>query len=157
MSRSFTLGDIFAALALVLSLIATATTIRFNVRQRSLIASQERLNQRLIAREESEANAGMRADLSANLVKIGKGNWRLKVYNRGRAVARNVQIALPSGDALLVPSDVDSKFPLELLEPAHGVELLASVHFGSKSKHEVTLRWSDDFSEGNEKTVFVTI
>lgn len=156
MSISLTLGDALAVLALVLSLVATVTTIRFNSRQKSLIESQEQLNQRLLAREESDSQAAKRADLSASLIKTGK-NWRLKVYNRGKAVARNVTIECPDDDDLLIQSDVDSKFPLELLEPAHGVELLALVHLGSRSKHEITLRWSDEFSDSNEKTVYPTL
>jgi hypothetical protein len=131
---SLELGDILAGVALVLSLVATVTTIRFNVRQNSLIESQRRLNERLLIRD-----------------------WRLKVYNRGKAAARNVKIVMPADDDLLIPSDVNSKFPLEILEPAHGVDMIASVHFGSKSKHEVTLSWSDDFSDTNEKTTYVTI
>lgn len=157
MALAFTASDVLACLALVLSLIATVNTIRFNSRQKSLIDSQERLNQRLLAREETDAEANTRADLSANLVRAGKGNWRLKVYNRGKAPARNVTIELPQGDDLLIMSDVNSKFPLELLEPAHGVELIALVHLGSASKHEVTLRWSDDFDTTNSKTVYPTI
>ncbi|MRS13264.1 MAG: hypothetical protein EG823_09415 [Actinobacteria bacterium] len=157
MSISFAPGDVVAVLALVLSLVATITTIRFNSRQKSLIESQELLNQRLLAREESDAQAAKRADLSASLVKTGKNNWRLKVYNRGKAVARDVTIEWPDDDDLLIQSDVASKFPLEMLEPAHGVELLALVHMGSRSKHEITLRWRDEFDDTNEKKVYPTL
>ena len=157
MSISFTAGDVFAALALLLSLVATVTTIRFNTRQKSLVESQELLNQRLLAREESDANASAQADLSANLVQVGKSSWRLKIYNRGRAVARNVMIELPEGDDLLIQSDVDSKFPLERLEPAQGADLVALIHMNSMRKRQVTLSWSDDFRDSNRKTVFVTV
>lgn len=154
---SITVGDIVAALALVLAIVATVNTIRFNSRQKSLIETQELLNQRLLAREESDAEASQRADLSANVIKVGRSDWRVKVYNRGRAVARNVTLSWPSDDGLLMQSDVDSKFPLEELEPAHGVELHALAYMGSRSKHEITLRWSDDFSKTNEKTVYLTV
>lgn len=150
-------SDILAILALLLSLIATITTIRFNGRQQSLLASQEMLNQRLLAREENEARASTQADLSANLVKVGKHGWRLKIYNRGRAAARNVTVESTKENGLLIQSDVDSKFPLASLEPAHGVELMALVHMGSPSKHEVTLRWTDDLNDSNEKTIYVTL
>ena len=157
MSASFTFGDVLAALALLLSIIATVTTIRFNRRQKSLNESQELLNQRLLAREESDARAGKQADLSANLVKMGSSNWRLKIFNRGKAVARDVTIAWPQDDDLLILSDVNSKFPLEMLEPMQGVELIALIHMNSKSKHQLTLRWSDDFDPANEKTVYPTL
>ncbi len=157
MALSFTISDVLAALALVLSLVATVATARFNARQKSLIESQELLNRRLLAREQSEAAASEQADLSASLVKVGQSNWRLKIYNRGKAAARNVTITTAEDDDLLIQEDVVSKFPLELLEPAHGVDLISLIHLGSKSKHEVTLGWSDDFRDSNTKTVYVTI
>lgn len=157
MNMPVSFSDVVAILALLLSLVATITTIRFNRQQQSLIASQELLNQRLLAREENEARVSAQADLSANLVQVGKHNWRLKIYNRGKAAARNVTIKSPEKDGFLIQSDVDSKFPLESLEPAHAVELIASVHLGSASKHEVTLCWSDDLNDSRKKTIYVTL
>lgn len=157
MNVSITFADVLAGLALVLSVVATVTTIRFNGRQKSLIKSQELLNQRLLEREENDAQADRKADLGANFIKLGKSNWRLKIYNKGKAAARNVTIACEEADNLLIQSDVDSKFPLEVLEPMQGVELLASVDFSSKTKHTIVLRWADDFSDSNEKTVYPTL
>lgn len=156
MSVSVTLGDVVAAVALILSIVATVTTIRFNGRQKSLIESQELLNQRLLAREENDAQLCRQADLSANLVKVGK-SWRLKIYNKGKAPARNVTIAWPEDEDLLTQSDVDSKFPLEVLEPQQGVDLFARVYLGSRSKHQIILHWSDDLAQSNEKTVYLTL
>ncbi len=152
---SFGVGDVIAALALVLSIVATVTTMRFNRRQKSLIASQDLLNRRLLEREESDSEAARRADLGANLAKVTDSRWRLKVFNRGRSAARNITVST-DGD-LLLQDDIDSKFPLEILEPQQGVELLARVHLGSASKHAITLNWDDDAQEANTKTVYVTV
>jgi hypothetical protein len=154
---SFTAGDAIAGLALVLSLVATITTLRFNGRQKSLIASQELLNRRLIEREDSDSQAERQADLGANLVKVGDSRWRVKVFNKGRAAARNVTVSDGDASDLLLKQDVDSKFPMEVLEPQQGVDLIALVHLGSESKHAITLEWEDDFSTVNHKTVYVTI
>ncbi len=150
-------GDVIAALALALSAYATLVTVRFNRRQKSLVESQDQLNRKLLAREDEEAKAELRADLGARFVKLGSSNWRLKVFNQGRAAARNVTIEFPEGQDCFVPSDVDSKFPLEVLEPTHGVELLAAITFGSKSKYAIRLHWADGLSESNEKTVYPTL
>jgi len=157
MSISRAFGDVVAVLALVLSVVATIATIRFNNRQKSLVESQRLLNLRLLAREELDAETNRRADLSANFVKMGKSSWRLKVFNRGKAVASNVSITWPDDDDFLIRREVEAKFPLEVLEPMQGVELLALVSFGSRSKHQITLRWSDEYSESNEKTVYPTL
>jgi len=149
-------GDVFAGLALVLSAYATVMTVRFNRRQKCLVESQESLNKRLLAREDDQAKADRQADLGANFVKIGSSNWRLKVVNKGKAVARNVTISFPEGQDCFIQSDIDSKFPLEVLEPMQGVELIAAIDYGSKSKYPIALAWADDFQESNEKTVYPT-
>ena len=141
--------DVIAGLALVLSVVAMG-------RQKSLIRGQKLLNQRLLEREENEAQADRKADLDAGFIKLGKNNWRLKIHNKGKAAARNVTIVRAEEDDLLIQSDVDSKFPLEVLESMQSVELLAAVVMGSKSKHTIDLRWADDFSDSNEKTVYPT-
>jgi hypothetical protein len=150
-------GDVFAGLALVLSAYATAMTVRFNRRQKSLIESQESLNKRLLAREDDQVKADMQADLGARFVKIGSSNWRLKVFNKGKAAARSVTISFPEGQNCFIQSDIDSKFPLEVLEPMQSVELIAAIEFGSKSKYPIALAWTDDFRESNEKTVYPTL
>jgi hypothetical protein len=150
-------GDVFAGLALALSVFATAMTVRFNRRQKSLIESQELLNKRLLAREDDEAEAAKRADLGANFIKLGSGDWRLKIFNRGEAAARNVTISFPEDQDCFATSDIESKFPLEVLEPMQGVELVAGITFGSRSKYPMTLSWEDDFRESNQKTVYPTL
>ncbi len=116
-----------------------------------------KLTKRLIVKEAGDAEARSRADLGANFLKIGKSH-RLKIFNRGNAAARNVRIEiLDADDNCLIQSDIDSKFPHECIEPHQGVELVASVHLGSKRKHPIRLIWDDEFRSNNEKTVYPTI
>lgn len=117
-----------------------------------------KLTKKLLAKEVGEAEARSRADLGANFAKIGRNNYRLRVFNRGNSNARNVRIEFDdSKDHCFIQSDVDSKFPHECLEPHQGVELIAAIHAGSKSKHPLKLIWDDDFKIGNEKMVYPTI
>lgn len=150
-------SDIIAGLAFVLSAFATWKTVQFNDRQKSMIETQECLNKRLLEKEEAEANEEKKADLGAAFVKLGNSNYRLKIWNQGKAPAKHVQIDFPAGNDIVIQSDVERKFPLEVLEPHHSVELIAAVHMGSKSKHEVRLRWEDEFSSSNEKTSYPTL
>lgn len=116
------------------------------------------LTKRLLRKEDGEAETRLRADLGANFVKIGRNNYRLKVFNRGSSNARNVRIEFDSGESdCFIQSDIDSKFPHECLEPHQGVELIAAIHMGSKSKHPLKLMWDDDFKSGNEKMVYPTL
>ena len=63
MTIPFTPSDIIAGLALLLSAYAAWKTVQFNDRQKSLIESQEKLNQRLLEKEEADSRtAGLRND-----------------------------------------------------------------------------------------------
>jgi hypothetical protein len=116
------------------------------------------LTKKLLVKEDGEAQARSRADLGANFVKIGRNNYKLKVFNRGSASARNVRVEIEDEESsCLIQSDIDSKFPHECLEPHQGVELIAAVHMGSKSKHPMKLIWDDDFKKSNEKMVYPTL
>ena len=150
-------GDGIAALALVFSAYAAVTTTRFNARQRKLIEGQDRLNAVLLARETAEASEAKRADLGASFIKLGSNNYRLKVWNKGKAAARHVRLEFPEGNDCLIPSDIAAKFPMELLEPHQSVELIAAVSMDTKSKHPMQICWDDDTREGNQKMIYPTI
>ena len=157
METALTLSDIVTALALFLSAYATWKTVQFNGRQKSLIESQERLNERLLAKEDNEAEVERKADLGVTFIRLGHTKYRLKIWNKGKAPARNVTIEPLGGSDCLIQSDIDEKFPLEILEAHQSVELFAAVGIGTKSKHPVKLCWSDDFSVTNEKVFYPTL
>lgn len=115
-----------------------------------------KLTKKLLAKEQGEAEAKSRADLGANFVKIGR-NYRLKIFNRGSAAARNVRVGFEDDeDHCFSQQDIDSKFPHERMEPHQGVELMAAIRWGSR-KHPIKLIWDDDFKTNNEKMVYPTI
>lgn len=157
MPISISIGDLIATGALVLSAYATWKTFKFNERQNTLIESQERLNKLLLEKEAGEVLNVKKADLGATFIKLGSNQYRLKIWNKGKSAARNVSLDFPEGNDCLIPSDIDAKFPLEILETHQSVELIAAVSMESKSKHPIKLTWSDDFSENNEKMVYPTI
>ena len=157
MPFSISASDIIAGLALLISAYAAWKTVQFNDKQKSLIESQEKLNQRLLERDEAESISDRKADLGANFLKLGSSKYRLKIWNKGKTTARNVSIEFPEGNDCIVQSDVSEKFPLEALDTHQSVELIAAVHMGTKSKHAIKLIWSDEFNQHNEKTVYPTL
>lgn len=155
--QTITWSDLFAGLALALSCFATGMTLLFNRRQKSLIESQERLNNMLLLQGEREKLSAARADLAASFMKLGSSKYQLKIFNKGKATARNIRVELPEGEGVLIASEIKEKFPLESLEQHQSVELIAAPHLGSKLKPIVRLLWSDDASEHNAKTVYLTL
>ena len=154
---SFSSSDIIATLALLISAYTAWKTVQFNNKQKTLIESQEKLNLRLLEREEADSASDKKADLGATFLVLGSSNHRLKVWNKGKSTARNVSIEFPDGNDCILQSDVSEKFPLEALDTHQSVELMASVHMGTKRKHAIKLIWSDEFNQRNEKTVYPTI
>lgn len=157
MKIPLTTSDIIACLAFLLSAFATWKTLKFNNRQKSLIEIQEKLNRMLLDKEDAESTADKKADLGATFIKLGSSNYRLKIWNKGKAAARNVSIDFPEGNDCFIESDIASKFPLETLDTHQSVELIAAVCMGTKNKHAIKLVWTDDFKPINEKIVYPTL
>ena len=151
------LGDLSSYLALAVSLTALGISQRFNARQKKFMENQELLNKSLLRQVDAESRDRRQAEISANLVRLDKSTYRFKIFNKGRALARHVRVELLEGQELVVRSDLDAKFPLEVMQPQQGVEVIASVHMNSPSKMKVRLLWEDDSSSTNERVVVVTL
>jgi hypothetical protein len=151
------MSDVLAGLALALSAYATWKTVRFNERQRNLIEIQERLNRRLLEKEDQETEEEKQANLGATFVKLGSTKYCLNIWNRGKAAAHYVQLEFPDGNDCVIEDDIQSKFPLEVLEPFQSVELIAAVGMNTKRKHTIRICWSDAHSAANEKLVYPTL
>lgn len=150
-------GDIIAGLAFLLSSYATWQTVSFNKKQKSLVESQEKLNNLLLEKENEDSLKEKRADLGASFIKLGSSKYRLKIWNKGSSTARNVKIEFPEGIDVVIDSEVADKFPMESLERHQSVELIAAVHMQTKRKHVVRLIWEDDAQSHNEKLSYPTL
>lgn len=150
-------GDIVAFCALCLAAYSTKKTFDFNRRQKEFIETHDALNKLLLRKESNEAINELSADLSANFIKLGSNQHRLKVFNKGKGIAKNVRIEFPEGNDLVLSIDIESKFPVPILEQFQSVELIASVGFGSPSRMAVKLIWDDDEKHDKSKVVTPTI
>jgi len=152
----FGVSDGIAIGALLLAGWSTFRTEKFNRRQAAFEETNERLNLMLIEREASESNEQKRADVSADFYKSGANNYRLKVFNRGKATARNVRIEVLDNGRILMQDDIDRKFPVPVLEQHGSVELHAMIHFGSPPRTHVRLTWDDDLGANQSKELHPT-
>lgn len=150
MEFSISFSDVLATIALLLSGYATWKSLRAG-------ESEKRLNDFLLEQGKNQELDARKADLGASFLKLGNSKYRLKIWNKGKATARHVNITLPEDNDVLIESDIKAKFPLEVLEQYQSVELIAAPHMGSKQKQKIRLTWADDFSEENEKTLYPTL
>ena len=117
-----------------------------------------RLSQLQIAKEKAEADALKRADLSANFYTLGASKQRLKIFNKGKATARNVRIDFPDGVDCISSDEIDAKFPLESLAVHQAVELQVRRYLGmTKVKYTLQICWSDEFREDNAIVLHLTM
>lgn len=149
-------SDIVALFAFFLSLYAVRKTLEFNKRQNELAETTNKLNTLLLEKESQNILYQKKADISANFIKVEKKH-RLKVFNKGRGLARDVRIEFPEGIGVLIPDDVQDKFPIPILEQDQSVELIAAVTLGSSSRMTIKLIWNDESGVDNEKTLPLTI
>lgn len=151
-------GDIGSIASTVIALVALIVSV-FSMRKANKFgATADRLNTMLIEREEAEGVASKKADLSANMIKIGKSDYRLKVFNRGKGTARNVRLTdLTGASSIIIASSIQSKFPIPILEQHQSVELPAAVSLGSSLRCHIKLLWDDETGADHEKELTPTI
>ena len=155
---AITIGDFIALLAFILSAYATIQTVRFNKKQKLFIELQEKLNNLLLEKESSVAINEKKADIGASIIPIGNRERRVKIWNKGKATARNIHISFPTGnDNFIYQHDITEKFPLEALETFASVELLVMPGSRVKPKQVIRLQWDDDYESNQEKLIYLTI
>lgn len=157
MAIQINLSEIIALIALVLSAYSMKKTFDFNKRQKEFIETTDKLNKLLLEKESQNALHQKKADISANFIKIGKNDHRLKVFNRGENTARNIRIEFPQGNEIFIDSDIKDKFPIPILEKYQSVELIAAFCMQSPSRVTIKLIWDDEFAENNEKELTPTV
>lgn len=130
-------GDLIALAALAASGVAIWRTERY-------AKTTDRLNRLLIEKEQEESEAQERPDVSGNFVKVGRHDWRFKIFNRASATARNVTMEIEEGRSMFVGGDLEAKLPIPILERHQHVDLLVSATLGGPTRSKVTLRWENE-------------
>lgn len=149
------IGSIASAVVALAALIVAVVSLR---KTNKFGETTDRLNRLLIERETAEGVASKKADLSANMIKVGKNDHRLKVFNRGKGVARNVRLTdLNPTDSILIAGEISRKFPVPILEQHQSVEVIAANHTGAGPRVHIKLQWDDDTGAGHEKELTPTL
>ena len=90
---------------------------------------------------QAEENEKKKANVEARIIKISKGNYRLKVWNSGNATAYNIEVSIPDEYSIIIMKD---KMPFEYLEPGNSFEECAVIHMQSASKFKINSTWEDE-------------
>lgn len=146
------IGDIGSLASAVVAFVALIFSVISIKKANKFGETADRLNLLLIGREQADGLTSKQADVSARVSNIGKGDYRLKIFNRGKGVAKNVRlIDLDMENSVLIADDIQRKFPIPILEQDQSVELIAAVTIGSKSLIQIRLIWDDETGLNREK------
>lgn len=105
-----------------------------------------------IAKENEEIK---KASIRGNIIKGDRGKRTLKVYNCGKATARDIRVeGLDMGSFVVMRNDL---FPYELMNPQDYTEVIIWVVKGSPSTIKLKYIWNDDFGQNNEYEQVLTL
>ncbi|MCG3727481.1 hypothetical protein [Vibrio cincinnatiensis] len=154
MQFSIALSDVIALSAFILALYSTKKTNEFNKKQKESIEIIDRLNKLWLRKESEAALNEHKAEVSARFISLSKSDKRVKVFNKGKSVARNVRINFPHGNDLIIEADMHRKFPADL-EPQDHIDLKATSALCASAKVTMQFIWDDATGINNKKTLDV--
>ena len=142
--------------SLVISVLALIASVFTYLRHDKKLKEQEcRINEYQLKQIEKEDLESKKAAIRGNIVKGLKGGRTLKVYNSGRATARNIRVEGLDVNGLI--HRADELFPYELMNPQDYTEVIIHLVVGCPSTIKLKYIWDDEFGDNNEFEQVLTI
>lgn len=142
--------------SLIISVLALIASIFTYLRHDKKLKEQERrINEYQLKQIEKEDLESKKAAIRGNIVKGLKGGRTLKVYNSGRATARNIRVeGLDVNGIFYMRRDI---FPYELMNPQDYTEV--TIHLVACCPSTIKLKyiWDDEYGDNNEFEQVLTI
>lgn len=142
--------------SLIISVLALIASVFTYLRHDKKLKEQERkINEYQLKQIEKEDLESKKAAIRGNIVKGLKGERTLKIFNSGRATARNIRIdGLDVDGVFYMPQDL---FPYELMNPQDYAELTLHLTYGCPSTIKLKYIWDDEYGDNNEFEQVLTI
>lgn len=147
---------IVAIAAFVVSLGALVfSAYTYSKHDKKIKAQEQIINDYQINKIAKENEESKKASIRGNIIKGDKGKRTLKVYNCGKATARDIRVeGLDIGSLAVMRNDM---FPYELMNPQDYTEVVIWVVKGSPSTIKLKYVWDDDFGQNNEFEQVLTL
>ena len=141
---------------LIISCLALGVSVFTYFKHDKKIKAQEQIiNDYQINKIAKENEESKKASIRGNIIKGDKGKRTLKVYNCGKATARDIRVeGLDIGSLVVMRNDL---FPYELMNPQDYTEVVIWVVKGSPSTIKLKYVWDDDFGQNNEFEQVLTL
>lgn len=145
--------ELYSLIISVLALIASIFT--YFMHDKKLKEQERKINEYQLKQIEKENLENKKAAIRGNIVKGLKSGRTLKVYNSGRATARNIRVeGLDVNGIFYMRRDI---FPYELMNPQDYTELTMHLTYGCPSTIKLKYIWDDEFGDNNEFEQVLTI
>ena len=97
-----------------------------------------------------------KAICDASIVNVGSSKWVLKVYNKGKSIAKNITFNFTEEESPLVLSN--DMFPIKVLEQHDNVDLPLIVSLGTRSSSwEYEVKWENEDGTMDSKIGYLTL
>ncbi|TKC02636.1 hypothetical protein [Pedobacter cryotolerans] len=142
-------------ISLIVAIVAFVfSAITYLVHDRRLKKQEGLLNTYQLQKYEEEKVDLQKAVIRANVIRGDKGRITIKVFNAGKAVAKNIHLKFIGDQEIMIGSN---PFPFEFLNPQEGTEMNLFSYVGSPDKLLIELRWDDEFQEQNTHQQMLTL
>lgn len=142
-------------ISIVLSAFAIVLTIAMYLKHdKRLKKQEEKLNTYQLKKIDEEESENKKALIRGNIIMGNKGRRVLKIFNSGKAVARNIRVEYLGDMEYIFPRD--DHFPYELLNPQDSSEIFLLLSEGASKLH-IKFIWDDDSNNDNEFIQMLTL
>jgi hypothetical protein len=147
---------IVAIAAFVVSLGALIfSAYTYSKHDKKIKAQEQIINDYQINKIKKEDEESRKANIKGNIYPGNKGKLILKVFNSGKAIARNIRVEGLDVDSLIVIGK--ELLPYELMNPQDNTELTLWKTKDSPSTIRLRYIWDDDFGQNNEFEQVLTL
>lgn len=141
-------------LGIITSIFAPFLALYIYIKHDKKIKEQtELINTNQLQKIEKESIEDKKAKIEVKIQRLERRNRKFLVYNKGKSIARNVNVKFQNVEDLLVNRN---PCPIDIL-PNHSIEIYFEVAIGGTNKIELQFEWDDDFSEKNITTQIVQL
>lgn len=127
----------------------------YSKHDKKIKAQEQIINDYQINKIKKEDEESRKANIKGNIYPGNKGKLILKVFNSGKAIARNIRVEGLDVDSLIVIGK--ELLPYELMNPQDNTELTLWITKDSPSIIRLRYIWDDDFGQNNEFEQVLTL
>ncbi len=144
---------VISGISLIVAIVSFIASIKSQHLQNRVNTLEYKLKQYEL--EEKEQEKKKNPCIEARINHISKDRYKIKVWNSGNTVAKNVMASWEEQDCMIF-YDLE-KMPFESLEPQKGFELSATIFFGAPRKLFITTTWENEEGEKQSKSQWCDI